>query len=90
MKSRKHEIVVWDWKKPVPIAKIVDAINRLETQVDLYEVVDVKPSTFAVILVRHSLLKSREKKRTEVLARVRKRFPTARDVILHRNDDWSV
>ncbi len=90
MKSRKHEIVVWDRKAPVPIAKIVDAINRLETQVDLYEIVDVAPGAFAIILVRHSLLKSREKKRAEVLARVRKKFPTAKDVILHRNDDWNI
>jgi hypothetical protein len=90
VKSRKHEIVVWNWKEPVPIGKIVEAINRLETQVDLYEIVDVAPGAFAIILVRHSLLKSKEKKRAEVLARVRKRFPTAKDVALHRNDDWSV
>ncbi len=57
---------------------------------DLYEIVDVMPRSLGVILVRHSLLKSKEKKRAEVLARVRRKFPAAKDVILHRNDDWSV
>ena len=90
MKSHKHEMVVWNCKEPAPIGKIVEAINRLETQVDLYEIVDAAPGAFAIILVRHSLLKSKEKKRAEVLASLRKRFPTAKDVALHRNDNWNV
>ena len=90
MKSRKHEIVVWDSKDPVPIARIVDAINRLETQVDLYEIVDITPGAFAIVLVRHSLLKSKEKKRAEVLTRVQRKFPAVKDVVPHRNDDWNV
>lgn len=90
MRSRKHEIVVWHSKEPAPIARIVGAINRLETQVDLYEIVGGTANDFAVILVRHSLLKSEEKKRAEALARVRRRFPAAKGVILHRNDDWNV
>ena len=89
MKSRKHEIIVWDWKASVPIARIVAAINRLETQVDLYEIVDKTSDAFAIILVRHSLLKSKEKKRAEVLATVKRRFPTATDVKLHKGDDWN-
>ena len=90
MKSRKHEIIVWDWKGSVPIARIVAAINRLETQVDLYEIVDKTSDVFAIILVRHSLLKSKEKKRAEVLAIVKRRFPTVTDVKLHKGDDWNV
>jgi hypothetical protein len=88
MKSRKHEIIAWDSKGPVPIAKIVGAVNRLETQVDLYEIVDTRTSAFGVILVRHSLLKSEEKKKAETLSIARRKFPTAKDVILHRNDEW--
>lgn len=89
MKSRKHEIIVWDPRKPVPIARIVTAINRLETQVDLYEIVDKNSNAVAIILVRHSLLKSKEKKRAEVLGMVQKRFPTVTDVKLHKGDDWN-
>jgi hypothetical protein len=83
-------MIVWDSKGPVPIAKIVAAINRLETQVDLYEIVGAKSSALAVILVRHGLLKSEEKRRAEALSIARRKFPAAKDVILHRNDDWSV
>jgi hypothetical protein len=89
MKSRKHEIIFWGLKGSAPIARIVAAINRLETQVDLYEIVDETSEGFAIILVRHSLLKSNEKRRMEVLAIVKRRFPTVTDVRLHEGDDWN-
>lgn len=89
MKSKRHEIIVWGRKEAAPITRIVDALNRMESQVDLYEIVDgVEDYANAILLVRHSLLKSKEKRRVDALGIVRRRFPDATDVILHKGDEW--